>query len=182
MAHFDSLTGLPNRRMFTRHLKREVARSSRHGLMMALFFIDLDHFKEINDRLGHDVGDSILKEAADRQINSVREEDIVCRIAGDEFAIILTSIDSAEVAGSIAEKVIESLSQTYQVKDTKIHASASIGIACFPNAGETPDELNKNADIAMYRAKECGRNGYRFFTEAFNKPCPQELDLSNKSN
>lgn len=178
LAHFDALTGLPNRRMFSRHLKREVARSARHNLMMALFFIDVDNFKQVNDTLGHDQGDELLKQIADRLNSSVREEDIVCRIAGDEFAVLLTSVDDPDTAGEVAAKVIKSASESYHLNDTVVHTSVSIGIACYPFAGTDADTLNKYADIAMYRAKESGRNCFRFYTEQFDQGNLKELDVT----
>lgn len=168
IAHFDPLTDLPNRRQFHKALKREVARAHRHRDLMALLFIDLDKFKTINDTMGHDVGDELLQEVASRLQDCIRDEDLVCRIAGDEFAIIMSDIKQTYNAGKVAQKVVNQLNTPFHLNGKTLHISGSVGIACYPYAGEDYESLSKHADIAMYTAKESGRNNYQYFTKELN--------------
>jgi diguanylate cyclase (GGDEF)-like protein len=134
-----------------------------------VLFIDLDHFKIINDSLGHDVGDLLLQEVAARLGATVRGEDTVARQGGDEFIVLLPDISGAQDAGEVARKILDGLMQPYQVNGKELHIGGSIGIALFPHDGEDADTLLKNSDIAMYHAKENGRNNYQFFTPEMNK-------------
>jgi diguanylate cyclase (GGDEF)-like protein/PAS domain S-box-containing protein len=162
-ANFDPLTGLPNRRMFHERLRMEMKKTDRSHLQMALVFIDLDHFKDINDTLGHAQGDVLLKEAAQRLSASVRGTDTVARLGGDEFTVILSEVSNASDVARIGEDILRRLSEPFQLGDNQGHISASIGITLYPDDGSTVEVLLKNADQAMYAAKEQGRNRYNYF-------------------
>ncbi len=164
LAHYDQLTGLPNRSLFRDQLAREIKRSSRTGLPIALFFIDLDGFKEVNDRLGHDAGDQLLQQAGRRIGESVRETDMVARLGGDEFTVILSGVNTLVNVELIAREIISELAKPYIVCDKDIMISASIGITLFPQDAETAEDLIKNADQSMYAAKKAGRGQFNFFT------------------
>ena len=166
MAQHDPLTDLPNRALFSDRLEHALAVSRRTGRHLAVMFLDLDRFKPINDRFGHDVGDLLLKAAARRIRDCLRESDTVARIGGDEFVLLLADVDHAEAARKAAEKVRHSLDQPFMVAGHELAISASIGIALFPDHGETELELAKSADTAMYVAKREGRNGCRVFEPA----------------
>ena len=165
MAHYDVLTGLPNRSLFSDRLELSLATAKRGKTHLALMFIDLDKFKPVNDEFGHDVGDLLLKEAAKRMQNCVRESDTVSRIGGDEFVVLLPVIEAAQDAIWVAEKILHALSQRFELAGNLISISASIGIAVYPEHGSDERMLTKNADVAMYYAKSGGRNNamlYRF--------------------
>lgn len=171
-ANFDSLTGLPNRLMFNHRLKQEIAKMNRANRPLALMFLDLDHFKEINDTLGHDMGDELLKEAAKRIMSCVRETDEVgfseniARLGGDEFTIMLTEVIDQESTEMIAQRVLNKLSQPFQLNNELVHISASIGIVIAqPHEQLDTETLVKYADIAMYDAKQKGRNCYSHFSQ-----------------
>ena len=166
MAHLDMLTMLPNRRQFERIFNIEISRAKRHKRQFALLFIDLDKFKSINDSFGHNVGDELLKEVAKRIGSCVRNDDYISRIAGDEFAVLLTDIKQAHSAGVAAQKIVEALGTSFSFSSKTMHIGASIGIACYPHAGESTTELSKHADIAMYASKEQSYNNYSFFNES----------------
>ena len=168
LALHDSLTGLPNRLQFHQHLDRAVARAKRHGQLMAVFGLDLDRFKDVNDTLGHATGDALLEEVAARLKESVRESDLVGRLGGDEFAIVGEDINAPEDAMRLARRVCTALGESYHVNGHELTISASIGIALGPVDGEPSDALLKNADLALYRAKEDGRNTFRFFEPAMD--------------
>jgi len=177
LALYDHLTKLPNRLLFEKTMAQTIARAKRNNKEMALMFLDLDHFKNINDTLGHDVGDMLLKGVAERLQQCVRKSDTVARLGGDEFAIVLDEIMKAEDAGLVAEKIITNLGPPFQLNGNEVFASTSIGIAIFPVSGNDSVTLTKNADIAMYQAKQEGRNNYRFFTESMNKEIMLKLEL-----
>ena len=177
LALYDHLTQLPNRLLFEKTISQSLARAKRHNKNMALMFLDLDHFKDINDRLGHDVGDLLLKGVASRLLHCVRETDTVARLGGDEFAIILDELVSNEDAGLIAEKIIFSLGPPFSLNNNEVFVSTSIGIAIYPISGETAVSLTKNADIAMYQAKQTGRDQYCFFTDSMNDDIHFRLDM-----
>ncbi len=177
LAHHDALTDLPNRTEFSERLQDETVRSIRYNTKFAVFFADLDRFKIINDTLGHDIGDDVLKTAAERIINNIRGSDIVARLGGDEFAIILTNIKAAEEAGKVANKIIQAISQPMYIKEHELFISSSIGISIFPDDSNTPDTLVKHADIAMYRAKNQGRNNYQFFSKEMSTRAVQRLSM-----
>jgi diguanylate cyclase (GGDEF)-like protein len=168
-ANIDNVTGLPNRSMFLDRLKLELARAQRTGSMLALVFLDLDRFKEVNDTLGHDVGDLLLRQAGARLRDSVRATDTVARLGGDEFIIILNDLRDNSVVGNIAPKIIERLGAPFQLNGSTVYVGASVGITIYPNDGSSPDVLLKNADQAMYMAKKEGRNRFNYFTPAMQQ-------------
>jgi len=165
-ANFDPLTGLPNRRMFRDRLEQEMKKAHRMGQSFALLFIDLDRFKEVNDTLGHEIGDMLLKETAHRLQTCVRESDTVARLGGDEFTIILSELDSIGSSERIAKSLLQKLRAPFSFGDELAYVSASIGITLYPDDSTSLSQLLKNADQAMYAAKNQGRNGYNFFTKA----------------
>ncbi len=163
-AHHDALTGLPNRVLFNDRLEQGIQKSKRKKKILALYFIDLDHFKEVNDSLGHDVGDKMLKIVTDRLKKRVRDEDTIARLGGDEFTIIAENLDRGEDASFLAQKIIDVLSLPIEIDDNKLFISSSIGISLYPNDGLTATNLLKYADIAMYKAKDEGRNNFQFYS------------------
>ena len=169
LAHHDTLTGLPNRAMFADRAREAVAHARRHGKTAALLFLDLDNFKQVNDSLGHDVGDALLKIIASRLRASVRGEDFIARIGGDEFCVLLQSITEPREAAAVAQKLLHELGKGYRIGAHQLASGASIGIACVPQDGEDVATLLRLADAAMYRAKDLGRNGYQFFSVLLNE-------------
>ncbi len=165
-ANFDPLTGLPNRRMFRDRLELEIKKAHRMGQLFGLLFIDLDRFKEVNDTLGHDIGDKLLNETAKRLLTCLRESDTLARLGGDEFTIILSELDSIESSEPIASNLLQKLSEPFMLDDDMAYVSASIGITFYPNDSTDLSQLMKNADQAMYAAKNQGRNSHRFFTQS----------------
>jgi diguanylate cyclase len=163
IALYDNLTGLPNRLLFEDRMEQAMVRSGRSGKLCALMFIDLDRFKPVNDSFGHHVGDELLKAVAGRLANCVRKEDTVARAGGDEFIVVLGELAKREDAALIGGKILQQLSQPFTVERHELEISCSIGISVFPDDGKTLLALMSNADVAMYHAKEAGRNGYRFF-------------------
>ncbi|MFQ3574284.1 MAG: diguanylate cyclase [Thermodesulfovibrionales bacterium] len=163
LAHFDPLTGLANRTLFFDRLEHAMKLAKRGSYMMALEYVDLDGFKFINDTYGHDIGDEVLKETAKRLSMCVRESDTIARIGGDEFTIILSRIKSQKNALVVAQKVINKISEPFVFKDLTLSISASVGISIYFASDENPDSLIKKADIAMYRAKQLGKNCYEFY-------------------
>jgi diguanylate cyclase (GGDEF)-like protein/PAS domain S-box-containing protein len=180
LAHFDHLTGLPNRILFHDRLHTALARSRREKEHMAVLFVDLDRFKQINDSLGHRVGDLLLKEVSSRLLHSVREIDTVARLSGDEFTVILTDIASIEAIEFIASRIVKSLGAPYFFEGHELFVSASVGISIYPSDGENGTDLLRHADVAMYHAKEKGRNNYQFFNAAMNEKAQTQLSLANK--
>jgi diguanylate cyclase (GGDEF)-like protein/PAS domain S-box-containing protein len=168
LANYDALTGLGNRNLFLTQLKVGIERAARHRRGLALIFIDLDNFKVINDTLGHDVGDQLLSEVARRLKACVRQEDIVCRLGGDEFTVYVEDFADPQLLVSTAQRLVQAVSEPYQITGHDIFVTASIGISTYPNDGATISELVKNADVAMYKVKEQGRNGFQFFREDMN--------------
>ena len=162
MAYNDTLTSLPNRLQFKDRLTLELAHARRYKTMLAVMFLDLDRFKVINDTLGHAVGDQMLHGIAWRLRSCMRETDTVSRFGGDEFTIVLPKIGRAEDAAMIANKIIEVVQQPLTIGSSELFITTSIGIALFPDDGEDVETLMKNADSAMYHAKEAGRNNYQF--------------------
>jgi len=163
IAFYDPLTGLPNRRLFKERLDDELLRCQKHRSKLALLFLDLDNFKRINDTLGHDAGDRLLATIAERIVNSVRHEDIVSRLGGDEFTVLLLGIENANCATRIAKKILSRLREPIDLGREKITATVSIGITLAPDDAVNAIELMKNADIAMYKAKEAGKNLYEIY-------------------
>ncbi|MFQ6066197.1 MAG: diguanylate cyclase domain-containing protein [bacterium] len=165
MAYHDSLTGLPNRALFNDRLTLAMAHAQRNCQKLAVMLLDLDYFKEINDTLGHTVGDELLQSVGNRLKSILRKSDTIARFGGDEFLLLLPEIAGVDDATKIAQKILEALRQQFVLDDGhKLRITTSIGIAIYPNEGEDTDTLMKNADIAMYRAKEQGRNNYHCYT------------------
>ena len=168
LAFYDPLTGLPNRRLLIDRLRQAIASSVRSGREGALLFIDLDNFKNINDTLGHDIGDLLLQHSAQRLKSHIREGDTVARLGGDEFVVMLKDlskqpIEAATQTKAVGEKILAELNKPYQLATHEYHSTASIGATFFSDQGQSEEELLKRADIAMYQAKKAGRNTLRFF-------------------
>ncbi|HXE95668.1 MAG TPA: diguanylate cyclase [Dongiaceae bacterium] len=164
MAYFDALTNLPNRRLLLDRLNQALAQAKRYKRSMALMFMDIDNFKRVNDTLGHDMGDELLKIVAGRLRACVREMDTVCRQGGDEFIIVLTEIAHSQVVAVIANKIIETISDPISLQENELHITTSIGIAVYPIDGTDDEkELMKKADTALYEAKNKGKNGFMFY-------------------
>ena len=181
-AHYDSLTGLPNRRLMLDRISQALVSSQRHSYFNALLFVDLDHFKFINDSLGHSVGDELLIQIADILRVHIREEDTAARFGGDEFVILFKHLGSAREAAALkAERLAESLQQqisrSYQINDHSIHVTSSIGIYLFPSNEDTLDDIIKQADTAMYSAKDSGRNQIAFFQSTMQEAVVKRLTL-----
>jgi diguanylate cyclase (GGDEF)-like protein/PAS domain S-box-containing protein len=166
IAYRDALTGLPNRRLFHDRLAIALAQAHRYRQRLALIFLDLDRFKPINDSLGHDVGDQLLRAVAERLQACVREGDTLARLAGDEFVLLLPGIHYAEDVGRIARKVLEAMRQPFRIGERDLRLTASAGIGVYPDDGDSAEALLKNADTAMYRAKERGRDAYELYAPA----------------
>lgn len=163
-AHYDGLTDLPNRDLFRVRLEQALVRSEHNGRHAALLYLDLDGFKQVNDTMGHDAGDELLRQAAVRITGALRDSDTAARLGGDEFAVILGQVNGPDGAAAAARKLLATLAQCFTVREMPVNVSGSIGIALYPGDGETGDQLLRNADMAMYRAKQTGRNRYCFFT------------------
>jgi diguanylate cyclase (GGDEF)-like protein/PAS domain S-box-containing protein len=163
LAHYDALTDLPNRFLFEERCSRALARAQRNDSKVAVLFLDLDRFKVINDTLGHAVGDVVLQQVAERLVDNLREDDTVARLGGDEFVVILESGEPQTDAATVSDKLIAVLNEPFEVAGEQLHIGASIGVSIFPDNGKTVPELVKQADVAMYRAKDSGRNNYGFF-------------------
>jgi diguanylate cyclase (GGDEF)-like protein/PAS domain S-box-containing protein len=178
-ANFDSLTQLQNKTMFRNRLEEQIIRSNRSHLQFALFFIDLDHFKDVNDSLGHDVGDLLLVEASSRIIKSVREIDVIARFGGDEFTIILPDIKDPEIIEQVAQKIIVELSRPFDIGANSAYVSASIGITLYPNDAKSSADLIRNANQAMYIAKQNGRSRFNYFTSSMQALAQERQLLIN---
>lgn len=179
-ANIDALTGLPNRRMFNDRLEHDLQRSRRTGLPLALLFIDLDHFKTVNDTLGHAIGDALLIEAARRLRTCVRESDTVARLGGDEFTVALPELHGTEHVEKIAENIIEKMAEPFSLGDEDIFLSASIGITLFPDDANDLDNLLRHADQAMYSAKDSGRNRFSYFTPTLQTAALARMRLTSE--
>jgi diguanylate cyclase (GGDEF)-like protein/PAS domain S-box-containing protein len=177
LANHDSLTDLPNRGFFHSRLQHAIAAASRQTHPLAVLFIDLDNFKVINDTLGHDVGDQLLIEAAERLKRCVRQEDTLARFGGDEFAVLLEDLGGAREAARTAQRLVKSMSAPFRLSGREMFVSASIGISIYPSDGTDLVTLMKNADTAMYKVKQQGRNGYQFFTDEMNEAALERLFL-----
>ena len=179
LAYFDVLTGLPNRRLFTDRLQVAIAHAHRHGAQLAIMFLDLDLFKRINDSLGHGIGDQVLCEVAERLQHCVREGDTVARLGGDEFVILLPELEHVEDAAKMADRVISHVKQPLKVDEHELYVTTSVGIAVYPEDGLTDEMLIKNADTAMYRAKDLGRNSYQLYTPSMNARSFERLTMES---
>lgn len=177
LAHYDALTGLPNRVLFVDRLKQATVEAARHRRLVGVVFLDLDRFKTINESLGHSVGDQFLKSVASRLRAAVREDDTVARLAGDEFTIIMPDMAHAEDAARLARSILESLAQPVTIGGHDLFASASLGITLFPLDGHGIEGLLRNADIAMYRAKASGGNNYAFYSADMTAMAEERLRL-----
>ncbi|TXG93496.1 MAG: EAL domain-containing protein, partial [Rhodocyclaceae bacterium] len=177
LAHHDALTGLFNRYSLENRLAQSLLAARRENQQLAVIFIDLDRFKVINDTLGHHVGDLLLIEVANRLSACVRESDIVARLGGDEFVVTLTSLANDMDAALVAKKIVATLGDTYEIDGKQLHTTPSVGISLFPANGEDVDTLMKNADTAMYHAKEKGRNNFQFFSPAMTAAATERLEL-----
>jgi diguanylate cyclase (GGDEF)-like protein/PAS domain S-box-containing protein len=177
LASFDSLTGLPNRAVFLDRLAHALHRAHRESGTLAVFFLDLDHFKHINDSLGHSAGDQLLCEVGTRLQSSIREGDTVARLGGDEFTVILEDVRSAQYVAKIAEKILLAITEVYLLDSIQVNISSSIGISLFPADGRDIDILLRNADAAMYHAKDHGRNNFQFYSAEMNDKAAERLAM-----
>ena len=177
LATHDALTGLPNRLLLTDRLFHALARARRRSSLVAVLFLDLDRFKLVNDTLGHHIGDELLKHVADRLAGCVREGDTVARLGGDEFVIVLDDVPTKQAAAATASKVLEVLSQPFDLGGPEFFASASIGVSIFPQDGGNARTLLKNADAAMYQAKESGRNNIQYYQATFDERAAERLEI-----
>ncbi len=177
MAHYDALTGLPNRVLLQGRLKRAMARADRAQTLLAVMFLDLDQFKEINDSLGHAVGDSVLKETALRLESCLRATDTVARLGGDEFTILLEDVRTVEEISRVGDKLLQAISERADVAGHELHLSTSIGITVYPLDDQGADTLLRNADLAMYHAKQEGRNNLQFYSHDMGERTEKRVDL-----
>jgi len=178
-ANYDALTGLPNRRMLRDRLEHEIKKVDRDGKQLAILFVDLDHFKEVNDTLGHDAGDQLLIEASRRISACVRESDTVARMGGDEFTLVLSELDGIGQLDRILHEVLCAMAALFQLGNEQVYISASIGITLYPSDGRGVETLFKNADQALYVAKGAGRNRFSFFTSALQDAAQSRVRLAN---
>ncbi len=176
-AYHDALTKLPNRHLFMDRLEQVVNRAERKRSKFAVMFIDVDNFKNINDSLGHHIGDMLLKEISRRLVHCARDVDTVSRIGGDEFTIILEAVEKEEDIGIIASRIQKRMAEPYSLDGNEHYITASIGIAIYPENGETAAGLLKNADLAMYHVKEMGRNNFHYFTESLNRKAINRMEM-----
>jgi diguanylate cyclase (GGDEF)-like protein/PAS domain S-box-containing protein len=179
LADHDELTGLPNRSLFRHSLNNALQRAARSGKMLSILFFDLDRFKNINDSLGHDAGDEVLRAVAERLTACVRKVDIVARFGGDEFAVLTEGLTAEDQAGTVARKILEVLAKPMILAGRQYRPAASIGISTYPTDGRDAPALLKNADIAMYRAKEEGRGTFQFYSEQLNTHSVQRLEFES---
>lgn len=181
LANYDGLTGLPNRRLFLDRLNVYLSHARRDNHMLAVMFVDLDRFKQVNDTLGHKTGDGLLIAATERMKNCLREGDTLARLGGDEFTVILPVLAHPDAANNVAQKFLDCCSTPMHVDAHELYVTSSIGISIFPNDGEDADSLLHHADIAMYRIKESGRNGYVRYSAEMDR-CAIPGVVSNGTN
>ena len=177
LANFDNLTHLPNRALFCDRLRQAILQTGRTQEQIATIFIDLDHFKDVNDTLGHRLGDLLLKAAAERLSAAVRTSDTVARLGGDEFTVMLPNVKNSHGPVVVSSKILKNLSEPFQIEDHEIHISGSIGIALYPTNGMTVEELLKNADTAMYEAKKNGKNTFQFYAEEMSSKTQSRIAM-----
>lgn len=178
-ANYDQLTGLPNRELLVERLTQAINRSHRDPCRLALLFVDLDHFKQVNDTLGHALGDRLLQQAAERLSHCVRESDTVARQGGDEFVVLLQDLDHPRDAAQVASKIIDLLEDPFQLDGHAAHIGASVGITLYPEDGDDVLTLFRNADLAMYRAKDAGRNTFQFFERAMTQAAMERRSMES---
>jgi diguanylate cyclase (GGDEF)-like protein len=179
LAYYDTLTGLPNRSLFADRLAVALAHASRHHHKLAVLFLDVDRFKQVNDSLGHTVGDRLLRTVASRIRSTVREEDTVSRFGGDEFTILIHIIGKIEDAGKIAQKILDALKAPIIIDEREFVVTSSIGVSIYPIDGTDGETLIRNADTAMYRAKDLGGNSYQFYASTMNHKALEALEVEN---
>jgi len=179
LAQYDQLTDLPNRSLFNDRLLSSLQQAQRHNRQMALMFLDLDHFKDINDTLGHSAGDKLLKDVAKRLQRCVRAEDTIARLGGDEFTIIMNEVKHRQDSATVAEKILDSLSHPFMLEGEEVFVTTSIGIAGYPKSGKDPETLIRHADTALYRAKSEGRSNYQFFEAEMNLAVSERMNMIN---
>ncbi len=180
IAYHDSLTGLPNRMLFIDRVEQAISRALREDTQFALLFIDIDHFKVINDSMGHAAGDQLLNVVASRLQNMLRKSDTIARPGGDEFTIIIENLQEAEWVATVANNILRRLEVPVEINNRQVHVGGSIGIALFPQDGESFGTLLKNADTAMYKAKELGRHTFQFYTAEMSQKAMLRLELENQ--
>jgi len=179
LAYFDSLTELPNRVLFQERVSRKIPSLKRNGKKMALLFIDMDNFKNINDTFGHFTGDKFLIEVSRVMKNLLREQDTLARLGGDEFAAVINDIDSLVDVASVAQKIIDIFAKPLKIESKEFYTGASVGISIYPDDAQSYEELVKAADTAMYQVKEAGKNGYQFYTHTMNEKVTQRMHIEN---
>ena len=179
IAHHDALTDLPNRNLFLDRLQQALTRARWHDRLVAVMFMDLDRFKNINDTLGHTSGDQLLLQLSERLNRTVRDGDTIARFGGDEFAILLDDIDSDSHISSVAQKILDTLARPFRINNQDLYITASIGISIYPGDGEDSETLLRNADVAMYRAKDLGKNNYQFYSDDMSARIFERLTLEN---
>ena len=177
LAYHDSLTGLPNRQLLLERLAQAVAEADRHERLVAVLFLDLDRFKNINDSLGHDAGDVLLRDIAQRLMDSVRAGDTVARLGGDEFAVVLANIAHVDDVARVVQKIMDQCRAPFHIAEQDLFVTSSVGITLYPFDGMAPETLLKNADTALYHAKESGRNTFQFFTAELNRRVEHQMEL-----
>jgi diguanylate cyclase (GGDEF)-like protein len=179
MAYYDALTSLPNRQLFHDRLNQAISHAHRYDEKMAVMFIDLDGFKSVNDSMGHDCGDLLLKDVAKRLEDCLRKSDTVARIGGDEFTCILPHIKNKKDVSIVAKKIIVALARPFDIRGHRIFISGSIGASLFPDDTDVFDKLIKNADTAMYNAKKQGKNNFKFFADHSGVIAPESIQSGN---
>ncbi|WP_096200682.1 sensor domain-containing diguanylate cyclase [Bacillus sp. FJAT-45350] len=179
LAYFDDLTDLPNRKLLDRHIEKALARSKRHNHNFTLMFIDLDDFKIVNDTLGHEAGDTLLKEVVSRLNHSIRDEDLISRIGGDEFIVVFEETNNEEIE-TIAQRILDNVSQPYLINEQEAKISLSIGVSMYPDDGEDKETLIDHADKAMYFAKNNGKNNFKIYTSDLNELEVKKVGLLDK--
>jgi diguanylate cyclase (GGDEF)-like protein len=179
LASYDQLTDLPNRNLFNERLVTSLQQARRHKRQMVLMFLDLDHFKDINDTLGHSAGDKLLKDVARRLQHCVRAEDTLARLGGDEFTIIMNEVRQQKDSAAVAEKILDALASPFVLEGEEVFVTTSIGIAGYPGSGSDPETLIRHADTALYRAKSEGRGNYQFFEAEMNQAVSERMNMIN---